>query len=429
MDEFGGRHEEDGGVVEGGNVKIARLQDFKIAKKTQGENFWVLVWLLQSCNLAVFPPSLSPCTLRTMPQPKTLVIIPCYNEAENIVQLVDRLMDLYPSIEVLVVDDSSPDGTAALVKKAQERHAGRLHLIVRQGKGGRGSAVLAGFAWALERDYEIVFEMDSDFSHKPEEIASFMEKIKNNDMVVGSRYLPGSEIREWGPKRTFFSKWANRYARLVLRIPMSDYTNGFRAYRRKALEMIDMKKIDAKGYVVLSEVAYQLHRKGATIGEVPTVFVNRRRGISNLTGHEIHEAFFSVIRIRSPHLYLHMKQVLKFIVSGGLGAAVDLGSLPLLIRVLGVNPYVAPYVSSLLGALVVFLLNKYFTFRNADRNVMGQLVKFAIVYGPAIFLNGVITNVLFHWGLHYLPAKVIAIGVMIPVNYFFSHSFVFRKKR
>ncbi len=360
---------------------------------------------------------------------RVLVVIPCYNEAENIVQLIDKLFELYPTIDVLVVDDSSPDGTADLVKKAQEHHPEKLNLIVRQGKGGRGSAVLAGFKWALERDYEIIFEMDSDFSHKPEEITRFLEKIKDNDMVVGSRYLPGSEIHAWGPKRTFFSKWANRYARLVLRIPMSDYTNGFRAYTRKALEMIDIDNIDAKGYVVLSEVAFQLHRKGAKIGEVPTIFVNRRRGISNLSSHEIHEAFFSVLRIRSPQLYLHVKQALKFIVSGGIGAIADLGSLPIMVHLLNVSPYVAPYVSSLFGSITVFFLNKHFTFRNTDRNYGAQILKFALVYGPAIFLNGVISDGLQLLGLHYFLSKVIAIGVMIPVNYFFSHTFVFRNKK
>lgn len=227
-----------------------------------------------------------------------LVIIPSYNESENIVALVDDILAQSPEIDVLVVDDNSPDGTSALVQQQIPRHQGRLHLLSRTGKGGRGSAVLAGFHYALEHDYQFVFEMDADFSHKPSEIPLFLEKIKNYDMVLGSRYLPGSEIHHWGWKRTFFSRWANRYARLVLGIPISDYTNGFRCYRRTAIEAIDRDRIDAKGYVVLSEVAYQLHRKGLRIGEVPTIFVNRRRGISNLSFHEIREAFLSVLRIR-----------------------------------------------------------------------------------------------------------------------------------
>jgi glycosyltransferase involved in cell wall biosynthesis len=225
-------------------------------------------------------------------------VIPSYNERENIVQLVSRILELQPSAHVLVVDDNSPDGTSALLTEAKLTLGDRFELLTRTGKGGRGSAVLAGFRRGLEGSYEVLFEMDADFSHKPEEIPLFLEKILDYDMVVGSRYLPGSEIYHWGWKRTFFSRWANRYARAVLRIPLSDYTNGFRAYRRSAIKSLDMDAIDAKGYVVLSEVAYQLFLKGARFGEVPTVFVNRRRGISNLNFREIKEAFLSVLRIR-----------------------------------------------------------------------------------------------------------------------------------
>ncbi len=227
-----------------------------------------------------------------------LVIIPSYNERENIAALIERLLAVSAAIDVLVVDDDSPDGTSAIVRECTARSDGRLTLITRTGKGGRGSAVLAGFRHALEHGYQVVFEMDADFSHKPEEIPRFLEAVRRYDMVVGSRYLPGSEIHHWGWKRTFFSRWANRYAKCVLRIPISDYTNGFRCYRREAVEAIEPDKIDAKGYVVLSEVAYQLFRKGFSLGEVPTVFVNRRRGISNLSFHEIKEAFLSVLRIR-----------------------------------------------------------------------------------------------------------------------------------
>ncbi len=231
---------------------------------------------------------------------KILVIIPSYNERENIAQLIDAVLKQSPEIDVLVVDDESPDGTSTLIADLIPSRNGRLHLISRKGKGGRGSAVLAGFRFGLEKGYDLFLEMDADFSHKPDEIPMILEKIKTCDFVVGSRYLPTSEIHEWGWRRTFFSRWANRYARLVLGIPMTDYTNGYRCYTRKAIEAIDMDRIDAKGYVVLSEVAYQLHKKGFKVHDVPVVFVNRRRGISNLSAHEIKEAFLSVLRIRFP---------------------------------------------------------------------------------------------------------------------------------
>lgn len=227
----------------------------------------------------------------------TLIIIPSYNEAANILQLVEKILTLSVDTDVLVVDDGSPDGTAALVRKAMHSLS-HLYLIERSGKGGRGSAVLDGMRWGMERSYDIFVEMDADFSHPPEEISGLQAALKTVDMVVGSRYLPTSEIHEWGLKRTVFSYLANKFARWMLRIPLSDYTNGFRAYRREAVQALHMEQIDAKGYVVLSEVAMQLHRAGMHIGEVPTVFVNRRRGISNLTLREIREAFVSIIRIR-----------------------------------------------------------------------------------------------------------------------------------
>jgi dolichol-phosphate mannosyltransferase len=227
-----------------------------------------------------------------------LVIVPTYKEKENIAALCESLLALPAHVDVLIVDDESPDGTADAVKALQPTYGERLQLMQRKGKGGRGSAVLDGFKYALNGSYQFVFEMDADFSHKPEEIPLFLEKIKDADMVIGSRYLPGSEIHHWGLKRTVFSRWANRFARAMLRIPMSDYTNGFRCYRRSAIEALEMSRIDAKGYVVLSEVAYQLFLKGKKIAEVPTVFVNRRRGISNLSKKEILEAFQSVVRIR-----------------------------------------------------------------------------------------------------------------------------------
>ncbi len=233
-----------------------------------------------------------------MDLPHTLVIIPSFNERENIASLIEADLSLSPALDVLVVDDGSPDGTAQIVRELQGTYLNRLHLIERAGKGGRGSAVLAGLTFGLERDYQALMEMDADFSHRPEEIPSLLAALAQYDWVVGSRYLRKSEIRGWGWRRTIFSALANRYARAILRIPIYDYTNGFRAYRRSAVEALEMDRIVAKGYVVLSEVAYQLYRKRLTVGEVPTLFINRRRGQSNLSFKEISEAFLSVLRIR-----------------------------------------------------------------------------------------------------------------------------------
>jgi dolichol-phosphate mannosyltransferase len=230
---------------------------------------------------------------------KTLITIPTFNEAENIGRLVESLLAIRDNIDVLVVDDSSPDGTAEIVESLIPKYIDRLFVLRRQKKNGRGQAVLDGFRFGLTKNYALFIEMDADLSHNPGEIPSLLGKMEEGyDMVLGSRYLPGSEIHGWSKKRRIFSRCANFYARHMLRVPISDYTNGYRCYARSAVEVLDMENIESKGYVVLSEVAYQLHTKGKRIGEVPTVFLNRVRGTSNLTWNEIQEAFLSVMRIR-----------------------------------------------------------------------------------------------------------------------------------
>lgn len=231
--------------------------------------------------------------------PKTLIIIPCYNESENIIQLIEALLKQDEHLYVLVVDDSA-DNTADLVRAKQQSES-RLFLIKRQGKGGRGAAVLEGFKFALAQDYEYIAEMDADFSHDPREFKELMAEARPNRMVIGSRDLKQSRIIGWPWTRTYFHYLANIYARAVLGIPIRDYTNGYRVYGREALEKLEMDKIKGIGYIVLSEVAYQLFKKGVQFKEVSTVFVNRKRGASNFSFKEIKEAFTFILRIRLNH--------------------------------------------------------------------------------------------------------------------------------
>ncbi len=228
--------------------------------------------------------------------PKTLIIIPCYNESENIIQLTEALLAENQNTHVLVVDDSS-DNTADLVRERQKVEP-KLFLIKRQGKGGRGTAVLDGIKFGLERDYEFIAEMDADFSHNPKEFQSLMKVADTNTMVIGSRDLKESKIVGWPLNRTLFHKFANIYANIILGIGIKDYTNGYRVYGREALKKLDFSQIKGIGYIVLSEISYQLFRKGVKFVEVPTIFVNRRRGVSNFSLKEITEAFTSVIRVR-----------------------------------------------------------------------------------------------------------------------------------
>ncbi len=224
------------------------------------------------------------------------VVIPTYNELGNIAALVHALLEISPRIIIIVVDDNSPDGTGTVVDELGKQNA-RVKCIHRQGKGGRGAACLEGFRMALNEGADLIFEMDADFSHDPREIPLFLAKIRNYDMVLGSRYTKGGIAINWSPLRRVFSHFANSITRFFLQIPITDYTNGYRCYRRRTFDFIDFAAIDAKGYIVLSEIAVQIHRKGLAIGEIPTRFVNRVRGESNLNLNEVVSALTSVFRL------------------------------------------------------------------------------------------------------------------------------------
>lgn len=229
---------------------------------------------------------------------KIAIIIPTYNESGNIERLIKKILSLNLPCQLFIIDDDSPDGTSEIVGTISKKNK-NVSLIQRFNKRGRGSAVIDGFKKALEdKDIRYFFEMDADFSHDPRDITRFLEMIKEADVVIGSRYLPQSKIIEWPVKRLIFSKIANTYARLILKIPISDYTNGYRCYKRKVLEALNFSKINASGYIVLSEMAYQIYRKGFKFADIPIVFVNRRRGLSNLRMKEITDAFTSVIKTR-----------------------------------------------------------------------------------------------------------------------------------
>lgn len=232
---------------------------------------------------------------------RLFVIVPTFNEKDNVERLVTGLMALSPRPTVLYVDDSSPDGTADEVERWGKSHP-EVKVLRRLGKGGRGSACMAGFQWCFDQgltDDDVVIEMDADMSHNPSQIPSFLAAIGSGaDLVVGSRYLPEGRIENWPLSRTILSIWANKFARLVLGMPLTDYTTGFRAYRAGILRKLDFSRIHSRGYIVLSEMAYQIHLTGGRLAEVPIVFVNRTRGESNLSLGEVVSAFTNVLRLR-----------------------------------------------------------------------------------------------------------------------------------
>lgn len=226
-----------------------------------------------------------------------LVIIPTYNERENILGLLPRVME-YPELSVLVVDDGSPDGTGDLVAAEVERNP-RVHLIRRAGKQGLGTAYVAGFRYALARGADYVFEMDADFSHDPRYLPDLLHAAESAyDLVIGSRYVAGGGTTDWGLGRQLISRGGNVYARLILGLPLSDMTGGYRCYRRAALEAIDLDQIRSNGYSFQIEMAYRVRQAGLRVGEVPIIFPDRRVGASKMSKQIVFEALLNVVKLR-----------------------------------------------------------------------------------------------------------------------------------
>jgi dolichol-phosphate mannosyltransferase len=228
---------------------------------------------------------------------KVLVVIPTYNEAENITRIVPEVLLQGPNIEVLVVDDGSPDGTARLVRDLQGTER-RIHLLERPGKMGLGTAYVAGFKFAIQGLYDYVFEMDSDFSHDPSEIPKFLTKIKECDLVIGSRYKNGVRVLNWPMDRLLLSWTANVYTRVITGLPLHDATGGFKCYRRGVLESIDLDNIKSNGYAFQIEMSYKVWKKGFRIIETPIIFLDRRSGVSKMSKSIVHEAFFMLLKLR-----------------------------------------------------------------------------------------------------------------------------------
>jgi dolichol-phosphate mannosyltransferase len=229
---------------------------------------------------------------------ETLVIVPTYNERDNIDPLLRRLLDLPYGLDVLVVDDGSPDGTAAAVRAWTEREP-RVHLLERPRKMGLGSAYLAGFHYALANGAEYVFEMDADFSHDPDSIAEFLEAARYADVVLGSRYLDGRvTVVNWPLSRLFLSYFANVYTRFVTGLPVYDATGGFKCFRRRALAGIPLDKVRSDGYAFQIEMSFQCWKRGYTMREIPIVFVDRRAGVSKMNRRIVWEAVWMVWRLR-----------------------------------------------------------------------------------------------------------------------------------
>lgn len=230
----------------------------------------------------------------------SLVIIPTYNEKENVERMLRKVFSLEKAFHVLVVDDGSPDGTADIVRKLQSEFANSLHLLERKGKQGLGTAYIAGFRWALERQYDFVFEMDCDFSHNPDDLLRLYDACANDgaDVAVGSRYVKGGKVANWPMGRILMSYFASLYVRMILWIHVKDTTAGFKCYRRRVLENIGLEEVRFVGYAFQIEMKYRAIRKNFTVVEVPITFVDRQFGKSKMSTHIFKEAFWGVFQMR-----------------------------------------------------------------------------------------------------------------------------------
>jgi dolichol-phosphate mannosyltransferase len=230
---------------------------------------------------------------------KILVVVPTYNEALNIPLLIPRLLVAGPDLDILVVDDGSPDGTGQATREQMRANPGRIDLLERSSKSGRGGAVMAGFRLGLaDSSYDWFCEIDADLSHQPEELPSLFAASTDADMVVGSRYLAGGRIEGWSLLRRVWSRVSNRIIRTVLGVPLTDFTNGYRLYNRRAVAFLAAAPLHETGYITLSEWAYALHGAGMALVEVPTVFINRRLGKSNMSAAEAINALRGLIRMK-----------------------------------------------------------------------------------------------------------------------------------
>ena len=233
---------------------------------------------------------------------KSLVIVPTFNELENLPKLIPIVLSQDNSIHILIVDDGSPDGTGNYVKEEMQKND-RIHLLEREKKMGLGTAYLAGFKYALRNNYDFIFEMDADFSHDPNELKNFLTAIKDNDLVLGSRYINGVRVLNWPMARLLLSFFASVYTRIITGMPIKDATGGFKCFRRKVLEAIDLDKVKSNGYSFQIEMTFKAYCKGFKIKEIPIVFIDRVKGKSKMSKKIVREAVTMVWKLRLQHMF------------------------------------------------------------------------------------------------------------------------------
>jgi dolichol-phosphate mannosyltransferase len=232
-----------------------------------------------------------------LPYDKSLIIIPTYNESDNVSKMISKVFELYPEISVLIIDDGSPDGTANIVKEIQKKNP-KVYLMERKGKLGLGTAYIAGFKWALEKNYEFAFEMDCDFSHDPNDIKTLLEGAQENDLAIGSRYIGGIRILNWPMKRLLLSYFASIYTQIITGMKIKDATGGFKCFRASTLRKLNLNEVFSNGYSFQIELNYRCYKKNLKLKEVPITFSERREGQSKMSKKIIWEAIWAVWKLK-----------------------------------------------------------------------------------------------------------------------------------
>ncbi len=363
---------------------------------------------------------------------RALVVIPTYNERENIPTLLDSIMAIHTDVDVLVVDDNSPDGTADTVRAMQKQYGDqRLQLLVRTaGKSGRGSACIAGLLYALEHGYDAAIEMDADHSHHPKYIAQLLAGLSSADVVIASRKVPGAKVIGWKWHRHLLSFAAHWYIRIILRLPVRDITNGYRCYGKRALSHVPDLHIDGIGFSVIPQMTYQLYHLGMTFKEVPFEFTDRLHGSSNMGMNEIFESFIAIFLIRSRTLYVHVRQFVKFGLTGVINGITDLGLLTIFVELLHVPIRIAVPLAGLIALSNAFLINKKWTFRCTNTRYCEQYTLFLAVYGSSfLFGAGATIFLVEQWHVWYVLARVLIIPLAALWNYSLLHFVVFGNRR
>lgn len=354
---------------------------------------------------------------------QTLVVIPTYNEAENISRLIEEIFKLNEDLEVLVVDDNSQDGTGKLVKNLQKKYR-KLHLIIRPEKLGIGTAYVTGFKWGLEKGFDFFVSMDADFSHSPEDLKKLLAAPKKYDLVLGSRYVPGGKIIGWQLNRFLLSRFANIVCRLMLGLTPHDVSGGFRRYSKRFLKNIDLDNLVSYGYAFQAEMVFLGKTHHMRMVEVPITFHDRRAGQSKIAG-EAKKSIKAIFRLALRRRGL--RQLVKFSIVGTINFILDWTIYLTLTRFLGVYYVLAKALSFVAGATSSFIFNRRWTFRSTNPRRFRQLVKFLFVAVVGLGLNTMILYIAVeYFKLHDIIGLLFATAMVTFWNFFVNKYWTFK---